>query len=124
MDKISLVGMAFYGYHGLREEEKHLGQRFIVDAEVSGDFSKSATADSLDDGFNYSQLFQLVKKIVEGRSFNLIEALALRLCEAIISEFPIIRQVTVRVKKPEAPLPGILEGPMVEFTRRRHDARQ
>ena len=31
MDKIILSNLGFYGYHGVLEEEKKLGQKFFID---------------------------------------------------------------------------------------------
>ncbi len=39
---IRLEGMAFYGFHGLNQEERALGQRFLVDLEVALDLGKAA----------------------------------------------------------------------------------
>ena len=34
MDKIILSNLGFYGYHGVLEAEKILGQKFFIDAEL------------------------------------------------------------------------------------------
>ena len=33
-DRIILDGMVFYGYHGVNQAERELGQRFVVDVEL------------------------------------------------------------------------------------------
>ncbi len=118
-DKVSLIGLVFYGYHGVSSEEKKLGQRFVVDVDLFGDFSEGAKEDNLEKCVHYVEVFESVKAIVEKKSFNLLEALALNLCESILSRFPLVKQVTVRVKKPQVPISIALEAAAVEFTRQR-----
>ena len=38
-DLIKLEGMVFFGYHGVNEEEKVKGQKFVVDIELFCDLS-------------------------------------------------------------------------------------
>jgi len=118
-DKISLIGMSFYGYHGDLEEERKLGQRFIVDLDLDGDYSKAAKTDRLENAVDYAKVFQVTKEIVEGTPCNLIEAVADRLCGAILSKFSGVDRVTARIKKPNVSIAGNLEAASVEFTRSR-----
>ena len=53
-DRILLNGMTFYGYHGVRPEEKELGQRFVVDVEMELDLRAAGTSDDLTDTVDYS----------------------------------------------------------------------
>ncbi|MEW6662218.1 MAG: dihydroneopterin aldolase [Bacillota bacterium] len=119
MDRISLKSMAFYGYHGVLPEEKSLGQRFLVDVTIWLDLRQAAAADSLQAGVDYTEIYRIVKGLVEGTRFNLIETLAERIASAVLQGFPQIDQVTAVVTKPEAPIPGMLAGVAVEVTRRR-----
>jgi dihydroneopterin aldolase len=119
MDKITLKGMAFYGYHGVLPEEKSLGQRFFVDAAVWLDLRPATAADSLQAGIDYTEIYRIVKGLVEGKRCNLIETLAERIAGAVLQGFPQIDQTTITVAKPEAPIPGVLAGVTVEVTRRR-----
>lgn len=119
MDTIFLKGMAFYGYHGALPEEKSLGQRFLVDVRIWFDLRQAAATDNLQAGVDYTEIYCIVKKLVEGTRFNLIETLAERIAGAVLQEFPQIDQVTTSVTKPEVPIPGMLAGVTVEVTRRR-----
>lgn len=118
-DKISLEGISLRGRHGVLPEEKKLGQTFILDIDLYGDFEEAAKHDDLTRSVDYSKIFELVKNTVEGKSFNLIEALAHRICEMILKEFNRVEEVMVRIRKPQVPLPGILDAAAVELTRGR-----
>ncbi len=118
MDKIILEGMEFYGYHGARPEEKNLGQRFIVDVELFLDLRQAGETDNLEHTVNYAQVFELVQAIVCGRSRQLIESVAESIAGALLEQFP-VDEVLVRVKKPQAPLPGTFAWSAVEIKRKR-----
>lgn len=119
-DRLLLRGMEFYGYHGVRPEEKRLGQRFVVDVELETDLSAAARTDDLEQTINYSQVFGLVREVVEGPASNLLEAVAERVAEGVLARWPSVEAVRVRVKKPCAPISGgHLEYAGVEVYRQR-----
>ena len=110
--------MVFYGYHGVRPAEKELGQRFIVDLEVWKDLGPAGRGDDLAQTVNYAALYRLAAGIVTGPPCNLIETVAERIAAAVLAQFP-VDAVRVRVRKPEAPIPGVLASAAVEILRRR-----
>jgi len=116
MDKIILEGMEFYGYHGVLNEEQSLGQRFIVDVELYLDLRPAGESDDPDRAVNYARVFELVESIVGGRPRRLIEAVAEAIAAAMLERFP-VREALVRVKKPQAPLPGRFTWMAVEIRR-------
>ncbi len=116
MDKIILEGMEFFAYHGVQPEERTLGQRFILDVELLLDLRPAGISDDLDRTVNYGRVFETVQSIVCGRSYRLIEALAEAVAKELLEQFP-ADQVKVRVKKPQAPVPGRFAWLAVEITR-------
>jgi len=116
MDYIRLKGMIFFAFHGLNPDEAERGQRFELDVELGGDFSKAAHADSIDHGVDYADIYRVVEEIVAGRRFQLLESLAEVIANTLLDKFP-HTQVKVTVRKPHVPLPGLLECAEVELTR-------
>lgn len=123
LDKISLKGMRFYGYHGLLAAEKTLGQWFEIDLEMWGDFSQAMVTDCLEKTVDYSKVYALTKEIVEGPAVNLIEHLAHKIMEALIN-LPLLEKVVVKVKKPQVPLKGQLCYAGVEIVRWKNEQRE
>lgn len=118
-DKVRLDGMVFYGYHGVRPAERETGQRFVVDLQVVRDLSRAGESDDLQDTVSYSELFALVKQIVEGPPHNLLESLAETIAGRVLSDHD-VESVTVTVKKPDVPIAGsVLDHASVEITRRK-----
>jgi dihydroneopterin aldolase len=79
--------MAFYGYHGVFEEEKRSGQTFILDAVLYADLREAGKTDALDSTIDYGSAYQAIREIVEGKRFDLIEALAHNVAMALLSRF-------------------------------------
>jgi 7,8-dihydroneopterin aldolase/epimerase/oxygenase len=120
-DRLSLVGMRFEGRHGVRPNEKVTPQPFEVDVILHADLSQAAERDDLAATVDYSAMFDLVRAIVEGRSFDLIEALAGAIARAALAATnpDMVSAVEVRVRKPEAPIDGAFETVEAAIVRRR-----
>ena len=117
MDCIILERMIFYGYHGLKAEEKSLGQRFIVDLKVELDLSTAGASHQISDTAHYGNMYRVVKRIMEGPSKNLIEALAEDVATTILKDFD-ISSVSIKISKPDVPIKdSILKGASVELHR-------
>lgn len=121
MDKIIMRNMKFFGYHGVLPEEREKGQNFIIDIEMTADLENASKSDELDDSVDYSKAYEIVRNIVENNKFRLIEKLAASISREMLSKFPKIQEITVVVKKPEAPIDGEFDWMGVELTRRRNE---
>lgn len=119
MDKIYVNKMEFYGYHGVFPEETRLGQRFIVDLIAQVDLKKAGETDELEYSVNYGEIFQVCKEVVEGAPFKLVEAVAEKIAKEILLQFSLVSETTVKVIKPDPPIPGHYQSVAVEITRRR-----
>lgn len=119
MDKIFVNQMAFYGYHGVFPEETKLGQRFLVDVQANVDLVAAGLTDDVNTTVNYAEIYQLVKEIVEGEPRKLIESVAETIAAKLFEQFKLIQSCTVRVTKPDPPIPGNYHSVAVEITRER-----
>ncbi|HEY8285676.1 MAG TPA: dihydroneopterin aldolase [Chloroflexota bacterium] len=117
-DCILLEQMVFFGYHGAYPAERELGQRFIVDLALGVDLEPAGASDNLDDTVNYARIFDVVRGVVEGPPCNLLEAVAGRIADAVLTEER-IRWCRVRLAKPGVAIPGSLAGAAVQITRGR-----
>ncbi|MEH7380086.1 dihydroneopterin aldolase [Bacillus sp. JJ1533] len=119
MDKIYVNQMQFYGYHGVFLEETKLGQRFFVDLMVEVDVKQAGQTDNLDYSVHYGELYNLCKEIVEGQPYKLLEAVAEKIATEILKHFSLVLSCTIKVIKPDPPIPGHLQSVAVEITRSR-----
>lgn len=111
--------MEFYGYHGLFKEEKKLGQRFVVDVELSTSLKAAGESDDMNDSIDYGKVFDAVKDIVEGKARNLIEAVAEEIAASLLKSFPSLEACSVKVTKPNPPIQGYYESVSVQIYRER-----
>jgi dihydroneopterin aldolase len=102
-DKIRILGLMINARHGVRHEEKTLTQPFEIDVEITLDLSKSAESDKLEDTVDYSIVVSVVKDVMQGDHCCLIERLAGLIIERL-SEKISEGEITVRVRKPRAPI--------------------
>lgn len=121
MDKILLNNMGFYGYHGVFKEEGILGQKFFIDMELYLDTREAGITDDMNKSVSYGEVYEVLKDIVENKRFNLLEALVENIAIEVFEKFTLIQEVMVRVKKPEAPVPGIYDYFGVEIRRKRNE---
>lgn len=120
MDKIRIEDIKIYAYHGVLDSEKRDGQYFYVSAELGLDLKRSGTSDKLTETVNYAELTELIEKTFTDMSYNTIEAAAESVVEAILTEYRMIKAVTVRVSKPNAPIDADFRDVSVEISRQRH----
>jgi 7,8-dihydroneopterin aldolase/epimerase/oxygenase len=119
-DRILLTRIAVYAYHGVFPEEEKLGQRFYISIDCRLDLRPAGISDDWSKTASYDQLADIVVKVSTGQRFHLIEALAEKVASEILEKFPAITMVVVRVDKPAAPIPTILEGITIEIERSRN----
>jgi dihydroneopterin aldolase len=120
-DLIRVTRIAVFGRHGLLPEEAVLGQRFYISLEARLDLSEAGRSDAVAGTVSYADLTQIAVAISTEQRFNLIEALAEAIAASILERFARIDAITVRVDKPSAPVPAILDGVSIEITRQRGD---
>ncbi len=122
-DKIELVGMEFFGYHGCMKEERAIGQRFYVDVTMYLDLGPAGRSDDLGETVNYADVFAETRAIVEGEPFTLLEAVAERIADVLFEKHPLIERLRITVHKPYAPMPGKFTDAAVTIRRskRKHE---
>jgi dihydroneopterin aldolase len=102
MTTIELAGLEVFGFHGVNEDERRDGQRFLYDIEL--EVGEAGSSDRIEDAVDYREVAACVREVSERRSFHLLEALAAAVADALLDRFPVAR-VRVRVRKPDVRLP-------------------
>ena len=122
-DRLSLLGMRFEARHGVHDWEKQTAQPFEVDLVLHADLGPASLRDELAATADYGALHDVVRKIVEGPSFDLIEALAGAIATAALdaTDSAVVDAVEVRVRKPKAPIDGAFDTVEAALMRRRPD---
>jgi 2-amino-4-hydroxy-6-hydroxymethyldihydropteridine diphosphokinase/dihydroneopterin aldolase len=101
--KVELRGLELYGYHGVLEQERERGQRFVYDIEL--EVGERGAGDRIEEAVDYRRVAETVRD-VNDRRFDLLEALATAVADTLLARFP-VEGVRVRVRKPEVRPAGI-----------------
>jgi 7,8-dihydroneopterin aldolase/epimerase/oxygenase len=114
---IELAGLELHGYHGVNPEERRDGQLFVFDVWLEVPDGTGAS-DRIEDTIDYREVAALVREVSDGRQFQLLEALASTLAEALLGRFP-VDAARVRVRKPQVRLDPPVDYSAVTAERRR-----
>ena len=104
-DRIELMGVRDFGYHGVLAHEKEQGQYFSIDATLGLSIAHAAQTDNLADTVNYAEVADAIRARITGESLDLIEKLAELVAQDCLA-FPQVVSAHIRVHKPDAPISG------------------
>lgn len=119
MDTIFIKGVLIHARHGLLNHEAEVGQRFVIDLELSVDLAESSHTDKLADTVSYSDVVATASAAFKGRNYYLLERAAGAVAESILTAFARVSTVKVTVHKPHAPIAAIFDDVGVIITRTR-----
>jgi dihydroneopterin aldolase len=117
-DQISLKGIEVLAKHGVLASEKQKAQMFEVDVTAHLDLTRPGATDDIEDTLDYGALALEIREVVGSESHSLIERVATRVAETVLSHSE-VDQVRVTVHKPEAPVEVALDDVSVTINRNR-----
>ena len=118
-DQVFVGGLVIHAHHGVMEHEAKVGQRFVLDLELSLDLSAASHSDKLVDTVSYAAIVETASQAFTAHSYKLVEAAAGAVADALLSAFARVTSVRVTVRKPHAPIAAIFADVGVTLTRRR-----
>ncbi|KAL8161153.1 hypothetical protein V2J09_012642 [Rumex salicifolius] len=118
-DKLVLRGLKFHGFHGVKPEERKLGQKFVIDVDAWLDLKAAGISDDLSDTVSYIDIYRIVKEVVEGEPQNLLECVTHKIVQSTFTKFAQISAVRVKVGKPHVAVLGQVDYLGVEILRMR-----
>ncbi len=98
LDQIIIKDLTVFYRVGVPEEERAEPQRLLLTVEMLVDFEKAARTDDLSKTIDYYTVSARLLGFGEGRSWRLIETLAVDIAEMVLKEFQ-PPSVSVGVKK-------------------------
>jgi dihydroneopterin aldolase len=102
---IQLNDVQFYGYHGLYEEEKKLGNTFIVNLAIHFTPPVSKVT-AIHETIDYVQVYELVKVRMQTPT-PLLETIAEDIATIIFEQFLIAQKVFVQITKTKVYIPTL-----------------
>ncbi len=122
MDQLIIKDLVLFGHHGVYQEEKNMGQKFVLDLVIDLDLLEACETDNLEYAINYAQLSHELTALFQRENYDLIERAAQVLCDYILNHYPKVQKVDLTLKKPWAPVLLELAYPAVRIQRSRHIA--
>src|SRR3546814_2030856 len=93
-----------YGYHGLFEEERSLGQKFIFDIEAELQPVETHRDDRLDSSVRYDAVADTVVQLAGAAQYQTLETLAEAVAIGLLEQFAAIDTIAVAVSKFSPPV--------------------
>jgi len=113
---VELYGLEVAGAHGVEEEERRQPQPFLYDLWL--EVPDAATSDRLEATVDYRDVARCVQEVSAGRQFQLLEAMAGAVADALLARFG-LEAARVRVRKPAVRLEAPVEWTAATVERRR-----
>jgi dihydroneopterin aldolase len=105
MITVNLNKLRFNAFHGIHEEEKILGNEYLVDASV--EFHEQLhVIHSINDTVNYVDIYNIIKERMSEPT-PLLETVIMEIGNEIYKEFPQLRSINISIKKMNPPIEGI-----------------
>jgi dihydroneopterin aldolase len=105
MITISIHGAEFFAYHGFYPEEQKLGNKFLVDVEVSFLPLTDLKEDKISNTVDYEQLYNVIDEQMK-HTRKLIETVAQAIVDQIKDNYPVVEKIQISIKKLNPPLKG------------------
>lgn len=121
-DEIHVKNLEVFANHGVFPEETALGQKFLISLTMYTDTRKAGKTDELEFSIHYGEVSSFMTEYTKKHPRKLIEAAAEDLAEELLLQFPLLKGVTLELKKPWAPVGLPLETVSVKITRFWHEA--
>jgi len=101
MDAIFLTDLRIETVVGIWDWERKIRQTVSIDLEMGADVATAAAHDDIEHTLNYKAVSKRVQSFVGESAFQLVETMAERIAELILTEFE-VPWVRVKVNKPGA----------------------
>jgi len=118
MGIIKVENIKVFAHHGCLDEETIIGSDYRVDLSVTANLRSSSKSDDLKDTVDYVFLNKVVKEEMAKPS-NLLEHVAQRIIDRVLTEDQLVKEITVSVSKINPPIGGDVSQVTIKLTEQR-----
>ena len=111
--RIYLKNARFHAYHGVLQQERIVGNDYVVNLVVDYDFTSAMETDELSATIIYAELYEIIKEEMAIPS-KLLEHVVGRIGKRVFSEYSAIRQIQLAITKENPPFGADCGGAGVE----------
>lgn len=119
-DTIFIERLVVHAHHGVGDDERQIGQQFLLDLALAMDLSAAGDSDKLADTVSYAEIIEVASEAFRATRYRLVEAAATAVADAILDAFPRVEALTITVRKPHAPIAAVFADVGVTLVRTRN----
>lgn len=105
---VEINGLRLFARHGVYERERIDGNTFELTVRLVYPMSRAMVNDDLAGTLDYAEAVELIRQVMLTPS-SLLEHVAWRIREALISRWPLIKGGYIRIAKLTPPIPARLQ---------------
>lgn len=113
--KVYINDFKMHAFHGVLEQERTVGNDYIINLSIAYPFGKACESDDLNDTLSYAEVAETIKCEMLKPS-KLLEHVAARIVESLASSFPLIDSIDIDIRKIAPPMPFEMNGAGVSLT--------
>jgi dihydroneopterin aldolase len=121
-DSVFVTGLVLHAYHGVMQHEAKVGQAFRLDLKLTVDLADASRTDKLKHTVSYDTVVKTASEAFCARRYQLVEAAAGAVADAVLASFLQVSAVAVTVHKPHAPIAATFDDVGVTIERARKDS--
>ncbi len=105
MITVHLHNLLFNSFHGIHEEEKVLGNEYVIDVAIV--FHEEVhVITSIHETVNYTDIYNIIRERMNVPAL-LLETVVMEIGNEIYAEFPQLKSINISIKKMHPPIEGI-----------------
>ena len=116
MGYIQLENMEFFAHHGHYDEERIVGNKFLVNLTIKTNMDAPSKTDRLEDALDYQKVYRIVNDEMRKKS-HLLEHIAGRILDSLYNHFDSIENATIKISKLNPPMGGMMDNVSVSLSR-------
>lgn len=111
---ILLQGLRFHAYIGVGEQERQVGNDYVLDLRLGYPFADAMLSDEVADTLNYAEVFGAVSEIMQ-KPAKLLETAAGTIARELFRRFPKTESIDLKLVKLNPPMGADCNGAGVEL---------
>ena len=111
---ILLQGLHFHAYIGVGEQERQVGNDYVLDLRLGYPFADAMLSDEVADTLNYAEVFGAVSEIMQ-KPAKLLETAAGTIARELFRRFPKTESIDLKLVKLNPPMGADCNGAGVEL---------
>ena len=114
MIQVQLRQLKFNSFHGIHDEEKVLGNDYVIDASVSFHENTTHVITSIHETISYVEIYRIIQMRMEVAT-PLLETILMEIGNEIHYRFPQLKSIDISIEKKHPPIEGIQGSAAVQY---------